>query len=741
MKNCLLACMMLSLCSFGAGDEAWLSLIRRDHPRMFFNRDTWSAVKARALGEQRQVFETMLRSVENYPMDPVCSGYDPMVFGEVKTASGTHKITAATPINSVRDWGPEAAQCAFVWRVTGNPIFLEKARKMIEVSAAAYRMAIKNGRAVNWYSTNRVLALAAYDWIYEGLDDAQRKPLITELVAHVEEVQPGPGKPKIIRLNSSGVVTGFYGVQNMLWFSGLAAYGDGYCDELALKHLRRGYELNQKLLEYRSRSAGDDGGLSSGVDGYCMGAYPWSHFNFFHTYLSATGVNVAKDWPSMALFPNWIYWLWIPVRGSNAALTFGFGDCQHVTNEMNIGTVYEHMSQYMHFFKDADPEAARLAASLRSLVNKRTPGWVVLPFILGSGDDVQPYTEQELQHTPLKARHFESLGQVVMRSDWTPEGTYCLFTSGAEMTQHKHLDENNFVIYKQGFLALDSGTRGRETDYNLRHYYAQTVAHNCILIHQPGEPLAPYWGMREDSPEGKLNHGGMITPKGKTLAFETNDLFTYVAGDASNAYGKKGKEAVRQFIHLQPDYFVVYDRVAASDPNYRKEWLLHTQNQPIINGKTLMADENKGRLFCESLLPKDAKLTLVGGSGKEFWASGKNWEVDSAWLERTVNNLAKSGREPLFGKWRLEVSPGEARVDDRFLHVLTACVQTVEAGIPAKLLESPDQDGVELQLPGKTIEVWFNRTGEVGGKIVVRGGKTYELRKDIQPQAGVKIVP
>ena len=186
-----------------------------------------------------------------------------------------------------------------------------------------------------------------------------------------------------------------------------------------------------------------------------------------------------------------------------------------------------------------------------------------------------------------------------MRSDWTPEGTYCLFTSGAEITQHKHLDENNFVIYKQGFLALDSGTRGRETDYNLRHYYAQTVAHNCILIHQPGEPLAPYWGMREDSPEGKLNHGGMITPKGKTLAFETNDLFTYVAGGIQcvRQKGKKPSGSSSTSTRL----FRGHDRVAASVKLPENGCSILKINRSST--ENLDSRREQGRLFC-SLLPK-----------------------------------------------------------------------------------------------------------------------------------------
>ena len=39
---------------------AWLGRIRRDHPRMFFNKETWPAVKARAEGSAREARDALL---------------------------------------------------------------------------------------------------------------------------------------------------------------------------------------------------------------------------------------------------------------------------------------------------------------------------------------------------------------------------------------------------------------------------------------------------------------------------------------------------------------------------------------------------------------------------------------------------------------------------------------------------------------------------------------------------------
>ena len=58
-----------------------------------------------------------------------------------------------------------------------------------------------------------------------------------------------------------------------------------------------------------------------------------------------------------------------------------------------------------------------------------------------------------------------------------------------------------------------------ETDWNLKYYYAQTIAHNCILIRRPDEPLPKYWGPVYPGPEGKTNDGGMYDGSAKVLAF------------------------------------------------------------------------------------------------------------------------------------------------------------------------------------------------------------------------------
>ena len=181
---------------------------------------------------------------------------------------------------------------------------------------------------------------------------------------------------------------------------------------------------------------------------------------------------------------------------------------------------------------------------------------------------------------------------------------------------------------------------------------------------------------------------------------------------------------------------LVGDRVAATDASYRKAWLIHTAHEPKISGKTVRADHRDGRMFCRTLLPADAVLTSVGGPGNEFMAAGRNWSILSDGLKR--ESLA------LMGQWRVEVTPGSPRKNDVFLHVIQVGDRRLEAMGQTSLLETDDTCGVRLTADGRTWEVTFNSTGELGGHIKRSGGPRNIdsiLPTVVQEQTGIDANP
>lgn len=697
-------------------DFSWMSEIRLDHPRLFLNKETFPQVKARALNEEKAYFKTIQEEVDQYPNNPVLEVDESWL---LKDEEGSYKLKRPKGFTSqiiTCVGGRESAQAAFVYLVTGNENYLEKAKKMLKLSIQAYEWSWEHQLPVEWEINHYVSSLMAYDWLYNDLTVEERTEIITPLISIIKELQPG-GKASFHHA-TGGIGDGFYGARALLWHVGIATYKNGIHDQAAEENLKEGYRLNIGMLNYRDEVSSGDGLLSAATLGYSLGAYPFASYNFFHTFHAFTGIDVSNQWEHMANFPQWVYWNWI--NGAERPLEFGIGDSPHINNALTTGYLYSHLSQNIHFYEKSNPSCAGIS---RKLIN-RLPDtskrhvfyFPITPFLLTHAGEVSDDTGDELSEK--KARYFKSFGLAFMRSGTDADDTYCLFRAGSHYGNHQHYDENSFIIYHKGFLALDSGTRGMTMSYHLPYYYGQTVAHNSILIHMPNEKMAPHWGPETiiGPYEGTTPycHGGQSSfTKGKCLAFETNDAFTYVAGDATQCYSpEKCTQAIRQFVFLYPDIFIVFDRVSSTKPSYRKEWLLHSESEPDIQGNIFSVTQGDGVLFCKSLYPNGAEIKKVGRPGKEFWASGKNWELHQMEQERYKN------QETLFGKWRIEVSPKTAAKDDFFLHVIQVGDKgKLEQMLDSTLIDDGKNIGVHIEYKEKPVKIIFKKNGTVGGTV------------------------
>ncbi len=689
-----------------------ISAIRPDHPRLFFNRDTFPAVKARALGPDRPEFDRM------------------------KTR--TDKLLAADSLASA-DYGTQSSEAAFVWLVTGDDRYLGLAKRLLKTSIDFYHACYRQEKPVNWYAFSRVNAWAAYDWIFDRLTPEERKEWGASFLGEVDLVQPTDERHYFYpQENWSGPTTGFYGNRSLLWYAGLATFGENV-DPRSETFLAEGYGLYMEVLAHRRKGSGDDGGSATTALNYSMAAYPWSVFNFFHTYRSATGKNIALDWPDASYLPGYLFWNLLP-----GGREFGVGDAYHKDNVISLGNMRAHILQIIHFFGASEPKGAGFAKWMLSQVPEGSYGsfpW--LPFFLTERrDDLQPIPPAEVM--PF-ARHFENMGQVFMRSGSGLEDTYALFMCGGVLEQHKHWDNNHFAIFKKGFLALDTGSRPHSQ--HTQHYYPRTIAHNCILIHRPGEILPTFvdkgagggqrWGAPAEGEEELPipNDGGQRELMGsEVVAFETHDDYSHVAGDATKAYSpEKCRLALRQFVFLNPDYFVVFDRVVSTRPEYRKTWLLHSATEPRIEGDTFTAVQGGGRLYSRTLLPERFGMDAVGGPGKQFWVDGRNFPMPPG--------NAVPDTTQLLGQWRVEVSPREPRTEDVFLHFLQAGDMGLAAPAKSELVRRGNRVGVRFSDRGRTWEVLFDTEGPAGGHITIReGAKTVvdrELSRSVQKQKGL----
>ncbi len=672
-----------------AEDPDWLSDLRTDRPRMFFNQETWPKVRDYLENEKSDFYNALFNRVRARPDEA------PESWGD----------------RSNPGYGPFAMEAALVWLMEGdsgssrnNPGLeaLEKAKNYLEAAVAFYHRQIDAGEAVNWYSTSRICALAAYDWIHDQLTLGEREHFVTEFIDHHKrEMASGAG---LNRLNRGGITGGFYGPVNLPWYIGVAFYGDGIDDDYALDRMIQGYNRHIDLLEYRALVAGDEGGAASVATGYAFQMYPWTEFIFMYTFNSATDGAIEAEYDHLSLFPYWVFWKRIP--GVDGPRSYGLGDSGHSGNGF-IGTTFlgMQMEQIAHFYADRYPERAAFALWLRE-GPLDTPDydlyWWSLPpaFTYRTVDLPEPKGPDE--SWPL-AKAFPTMGTVFMKSGWTSEDTHAVFVVDGEVNSHRHYDQGHFTIYHKGFQAIDAGTYGDRTrSTHLTEYFYRTVAHNSILIHAPAayDQAPSVWGGT-----GQTLDGGQYQYGGDLAGFTTNPLYTYAANDMTEAYHpSKAEEVVRQLVFVKPDTFVVFDRVESTQANFDKTWLLQTASEPDFrdDGRTFRTEQNQGAMLTRTLLPDDADLVPVGGPGKEFWSAGQNWEPTTS-----------SSFHELWGEWRMEVRPGASRTRDEFLHVLRVGDLDLQEMGDVELVEEGNRVGVRITRDDVDHVVTFNRTGAI----------------------------
>ncbi len=326
----------------------------------------------------------------------------------------------------------------------------------------------------------------------------------------------------------------------------------------------------------------------------------------------------------------------------------------------------------VHRFKD--PYAAWLLKQRAWLPETwRIP---VLQF-LWADDTVVPRDPAATTAAELpRERLFPGIGHLVLRDGWGPDSTWIQFTSGPYFAKHDHLDTNHFVIYRRGHLALDSGADYTDTESpHYLNYYRRTVAHNTLLVYQPGETF--FWG---ENLWTAANDGGQrmdssrfwnsvrsledwrrtrdLWDRGRMEVDGSHpELYTFARGDGTRAYHpSKLDRFVRELLWLpRARVLFVLDRVRSTEPSYRKAWLLHGVSEPKVEGGgaaqsigaggTLRRDasvvtfeDGQGRLRVHALLPVEREVIVRGGPGFEFWTpgdekggawgSGRNWPLD-----------------------------------------------------------------------------------------------------------------
>lgn len=696
--------------------------IRRDHPRLFITKDNIIKIQNHLKKtEIRKYYEEIIKPLAKKASDsPVLYCGDT---GLTRTPQNTYKR-----ISKPNLWGLEAAACALVWTIENDSYYLEKAKKLLNISVLALEESYKIGcHAGDYFGLEVLYTTCAIDWIFTQLSSEEKQLYGNAILNYVYNGQIKGGR--FVQSNGAPEITGFYGIRMLKWYAGLAFTNENINDEMALKLLYEGYLDHEVMLNARNQCSQKDGGFATTSNNYLMRTYLWSSFNYLQSYYSAIGINRASKMNHLLYFPNWCFWNRIPTDKpfkyfneieyvTGKAREFGVGDTPNTSKEMP--DISMNIYEILHCINN-DSHLEKFALNLVDN-NPLKESWMLrfrpLTPILAFNMPTIRKTDGTKTIKSQNAYFFPNLGIAFFRSGSTANDTYACFVTNKILWGHRHYDANSFMIYKYDFLALDTGTRlGFERkDYeHLNSYYAQSVAHNTMLIHMPNEKMPSHWRAITGK-ERFFCHGGQNKYTGdKCLAFETNKYYSYIAGDATPVYNsKKCSLALRQFVFLPPNHFIIADRINSPEKTFKKEFLLHTQNEfENISSYIKSSISKRGKIFCKTIFPSKFNARIVGGKGHEFFASGKNWELPKGEAQDCFK------KDNYMGRYRLEISPKIQSQNDYFLHVIEVGRDDKKEMIESIPIENNHSFGVELQGQKYSWKILFNKHDLAGGEISI----------------------
>lgn len=544
--------------------------------------------------------------------------------------------------------------------------------------------------------TGRMMVTGAivYDWCYSLLTDAEKQAFINELVrlAKTQEC----GYPPVRQGSITGHASEAMIMRDMI-SAGIAIY-----DEFPeMYRLAAGRFFREHLP---ARNWLYNGHAYHQGDSYGPYRFSWDTFPLFIFDRLGAG-NIYN--PEQRFVPY--YWLY-STRPDGQRLRGG--------------------DTYMHSRRRGQPWDEGIGTLL--VASYYRDGILLGQFLrqcsVGDGNGLFEFLWRDttLQPKPIESlplsRYFGSpFGWIVARTGWGKDAVIAeMKINEYNFGNHQHADAGAFQIYYKGALAIDSGlysgTSGKYGSPHCRNYYWRTIAHNSLLIYDPNEQF----GRDYANDGGQRLPGGRREPRtleqfldpkngyrtGQVLAHAATDDYSLLQGDITVAYSPKVKQVIRSFLFLNfrdarvPAALIIFDRVVSADPAFRKYWLLHTLEEPRVEGATAIVDRTEhgesGRLTLDVLWPErhNTLLEKVGGPGKEFWVFGTNWANEP----ETKNSRRKAPSDAAYelGAWRLELSPKTPAAEDLFLTVMQVSDRAANARLPVQRLDAGDRIGCRI---------------------------------------------
>lgn len=597
------------------------------HPRVFFTEESLKQLRQRAQTSDRELWQDALKNIRALKMSPPPPG------SAMLNRSGVEQIAGDL---SQYDIAYILAEVTHAYAIEQDPHYLEAAKRwlltVIKYDPWGYTFRTPN---VDLPPAHLLYAVAfAYDTLYNQLTtserDAVRAKLARQAQLMYEFFQYKPRKRYSFSQNHTSIPMAGLGV---------AAFA------------LMGEEPEADQWAKLSRAVFDRVLTTFGTDGFYYEGFHYSVFSvhWIVRYLDALQHSTGEDmYPRMReKFLPLKYYVAHSILpdGQNV---FDFGDTGRGAADRNkstpssnakLNTSYEVLYRLAAKYNDA--EAQGIADWLRLTLKTTTweKGWAFHAH------------DSRIRATPISSvpasYYFRDNETAFWRSGWDASATAFAFRCGPpeghhatelarllpdwrQSTGHAHPDANSFIIFAHGkYLSGDTGYSGVK----------QTKHHNTILVDGRGQEKDGRHEVFKEVPYERLN-------KLRLADLWSTPEFFYARGQAAPAYFPElGLERFdRHLLYVAPDYFVIWDELAANAPRVYS-WLLNAEEKVESQASNTFhaLTNDDAALLVERVLPATVTSKM---EPLMVTTQGRPGEVEKGEQEQRGFQLLESNAEP-----------------------------------------------------------------------------------------------
>lgn len=529
-----------------------------------------------------------------------------------------------------REVGNTMPSLALAWLLTGDRACLDAATRWALASCGYPTWGLGHFDGRDLAAGHQLFGLAiVYDWCYADLDPAARDTIRETLARRASAMFEGAATGNIGWRRSH--------LQNHLWVNaaGMAAAGFALHGEVDDAALWIGFALDR--FGQTMEALGPDGASHEGV-GY------WEYgVEYMMKFMVLAREHFARDWFGLDWWRNTArYGLYLNLprnAWTRANCVVDIADCPrghwYGPDYLLRGLAGIQRDGVAQWLAD-EIHSAKVASGGASWLN-----------LLWHDPSVAPQSPAGLP----TLRHFEDMGIVSARSDWSGDESLVVFKCGPFIGHravqesaydpgggHVHPDANHFVLFGNGeWLVRDDGYRAK-----------WTRQHNTLLVDGRGQ-----------LGEGKKWFHGqeplLARARPRVLMAEPAPELDHLAGEAAAAYpAEMGlRRFERHLLFCKPDALLVFDDIETEKPRHLELCFYPECQEFSRDGAAFVFSGKRSVLRIEPLTPEgvtvEAKPFVIEGrqgSGEEQSLGLRLERRDRQWRNVTAFSWAAAGAAP-----------------------------------------------------------------------------------------------